>query len=288
MPKTQNTVTRSDSKQALLRTSLPADAHASPPRSRPRRDPVIRAVPAVTRAAAILSLLSRSETPLGVHPISRALGLVPSTCLHILRALVAEELASFDPATKRYALSSGVVALARGMLRHDLFSNFAQPMLDDLARRHGVTAIGVELASLDHFVVTVMSRPGRALQLQVEVGSRYPALISASGRCFAAFGRHTWEQLDKRFRALRWDNPPTAAQWRAEIDATRQAGYAVDEGRYIAGVTVIAAPVAWRSRVAHALVLVGVSEQLRRVGLEALGEELRARADHLSQRLEHA
>ncbi|WP_372623152.1 IclR family transcriptional regulator [Falsiroseomonas sp.] len=261
-------------------------AQQPPLREPAAREAVIRQVPAVARAAAILRLLSRSEGPLGVQPIARALGLVPSTCLHILRALVAEELVAFDPATKRYGLASGVVALARGMLRHDAFSNLAQPVLDRLSTRHGATAIGVEATGLEHIVVVAISRPGQALRLQVDIGSRYPALISATGRCIAAFGGHAWPALERRFAALRWQNAPSLAEWRADIAATARAGYAVDEGRYIAGVTVIAAPVMPRGRVSHALVMVGVSEQLRRTGLATLGEELRAEAAALSRRLE--
>lgn len=252
------------------------------------RGPVVRQVPAVTRAAEILRLLARSEAPLGVHAIARELGLVPSTCLHILRALAAEELVSFDPETKRYGLSSGVVALARGMLRRDPFSNLAQPVLDDLSGRHGVTAIGIEVASLDHIVVVAISRPGHALRLQVDIGSRYPALISATGRCIAAFGGYSAGEIDRRFRALRWDNPPSLAQWRDDVEATRHAGYAVDEGRYITGVTIITAPVMPRRRMSHGLVVLGVSEQLRRTGHVALGEELRERAAELSRRLADA
>lgn len=250
------------------------------------RGAVIRQVPAVARAAAILRLLSRSETPLGVHAIARTLKLVPSTCLHILRALAAEELVTFDPATKRYGLSSGIVALARGMLRHDPFSNLAQAVLDALSAKHGVTAIGVEAASLDHIVVVAISRPDHALGLQADVGSRYPALISASGRCIAAFGDHPWSEIERRFRGLRWDNAPTLAQWRADVEATRQTGYAVDDGRYIAGVTIIAAPVLLRGRMSHALVVIGVGEQLRRIGYAGLGEELRAKAADMSRRME--
>jgi DNA-binding IclR family transcriptional regulator len=252
------------------------------------RGATIRSVPAVTRAVAILRMLSRSEVPLGVHAIARPLGMVPSTCLHILRALVAEELLSFDPATKRYALASGIVALARGMLRNAPFSNLAQPVLDSLTRQYAATAIGVEAASLDHIVAVAISRPGHALRLQVDVGSRYPALISATGRCIAAFGGHPWKDIERRFHLLRWDDPPGLTQWRADVQATRESGYAVDEGRYITGVTIIAAPVMPRGRVSHALVVVGVSEQLRRIGLTTIGAELREHAIELSRRLEGA
>ena len=249
---------------------------------------VARAVPAVTRAVAILRLLSRSEAPLGVHAIARPLGMVPSTCLHILRALVAEELLSVDPATKRYALASGVVALARGMLRNDPFANLAQPVLDRLAAEYGTTAIGVEATGLDHIVALAIARPGHALRLQVDVGSRYPALISATGRCIAAFGDHSWKEMERRFHTLRWENPPSLQQWRDDVQATRESGYAVDEGRYITGVTVIAAPVMRRGRVSHAIVVVGVAEQLRRLGLEDIGTAMRAQAAALSLKLEGA
>jgi DNA-binding IclR family transcriptional regulator len=249
------------------------------------RGPSLRAVPAVSRAVAILRLLSRSETPLGVQPIARALGLVPSTALHILRVLVEEELLTVDPETKRYALASGVVALARGMLRKDAFSQLVQPVLDQLAARYGTTAIGVEAAGLDHIVALAIARPSLALRLQVDIGSRYPALISATGRCIAAFGGHPQARIEERFKTLRWDQPPSLAQWRADVQATRESGYAVDEGRYIAGVTVIAAPVMRRNRVSHALAVVGMSEQLRRHGLTEIGTELAARAAALARDL---
>jgi len=254
----------------------------------PERGAVIRQVPAVARAAAILRLLSRSDTPLGVHAIARSLRLVPSTCLHILRALAAEELVSFDPDTKRYGLAGGIVALARGMLRHDPFSNLVQPVLDRLSSRHNVTAIGVEVASLEHIVVVAISRPGHALRLQTEIGSRYPALVSASGRCIAAFGAYPWTEIEKRFRAVRWDNPPSLAQWRDDVEETRRLGYAVDDGRYIAGVTIITAPVMRKGRMSQGLVVLGVSEQLRRIGHGLLGEELVADAQAVSRQLKDA
>lgn len=246
---------------------------------------VVRQVPAVTRAVAVLRLLSRSDAPLGVHAISRQLNLVPSTCLHILRALAAEELVAFDPHTKRYRLASGIVALARGMLRHDPFSKLVEPALDDICRHYAITAIGVEAASLDHIVVVAIARPTRALHLEADLGSRYPALISATGRLIAAFGGHPRAELEKRFKALRWENPPSIEEWRADVAACRLAGYAVDEGRYIAGVTIVAAPVLAHGRMTHALVAVGVSDQVRRIGLAALGEELKRNADELSRRL---
>ena len=99
-------------------------------------------VPAVTRAVAILRLLGKNEAPLGVNAIARALGLVPSTCLHILRVLVAEELVAFDAETKLYSLDAGILTLARSVLRRNGFSQIVQPHLDRLSHDYGVTAVG--------------------------------------------------------------------------------------------------------------------------------------------------
>jgi DNA-binding IclR family transcriptional regulator len=246
----------------------------------------VRQVPAVTRAVAILRLLGRSEGPLGLNAIARALELVPSTCLHILRVLVAEELVAFDRETKRYHLDAGLLTLARSALRGTGFAELAQPELDRLSRRHGVTAIGVQVVELEHIVVVAISRSDHAVRLHVDIGSRFPALLSAPGRCIAAFGGHSWRALERHFRALRWDRPPALEAWRADVETTRVDGYAVDEGDYLKGVTVIAAPVrAVAGAVSHVVVLVGVIEQVREIGVEALARELAAVADGLSRKL---
>ena len=246
----------------------------------------VRPVPAVTRAVAILRLLGRSEEALGVHAIARALTLIPSTCLHILRVLVAEGLVAFDPETKRYRAGAGLLTIAKGVLRRPGFAELVQPDLDRLSRVHGVTAIGVEVVGLEHIVVVAISRSDHAVRLHVDIGSRFPALISASGRCIAAFGGHPWSAVERHFRALRWDRPPRRSAWRTEVEATRAKGYAVDEGNYIKGVTVIAAPVgAGSERVSHVVVAVGLTEQVRDIGVDRLARELSATARELSKKL---
>ena len=124
--------------------------------------------PAITRAAAILRLLGRSETPLGVNHIARELGLVPSTCLYVLRAMAAEELVAFDADTKRYTLEAGVLTLARGWLRRDQFSDLAQGVLDRIARDFEVTTMGVQITGLDHIIVVATAQGGVNFQLSAQ------------------------------------------------------------------------------------------------------------------------
>ncbi len=231
--------------------------------------------PAISRAAAVLRLLGKSETPLSLQVIARELGLVPSTCLYVLRALAAEELVAFDLDTKRYTLEAGILTLARQWLRRNQFPDLAQPILDRIATEFDVSMLGVQIVGIDHIIAVAVSQAGGTLRLATQVGSRFPALISATGRCIAAFGDHPEAAIRQSFDSLRWDNPPTFDDWLRQVADTRAQGFGMDDGNYIAGVTVIAAPV-WKTpgKPSHALVAIGIGSALRRSGLEAVQKAL--------------
>ena len=242
--------------------------------------------PAISRAAAVLRLLGKSDVPLGLQTIARTLELVPSTCLYVLRALVAEEFVSFDPATKRYSLEAGVLTLARHWLRRNQFTDYAQPALNSVSQNFDVTMLGVHIVGLDHIIVVATSQSGNNFQISAQIGSRFPALISATGRCIAAFGDYDSAEIETRFKTLRWDEPPTLAEWKAQVEQTRQQGFAIDSSNYISGVTVLAAPV-WKSRdkLSHALVAIGIGSALKRNGLPALQSALLTAAQNITNQL---
>jgi DNA-binding IclR family transcriptional regulator len=256
---------------------VPRPLALQPARGAPPR---VRAVPAVTRAIAILRLLGRNRTPLGVKAIAQSLDLVPSTCLHILRALVLEQLLKVDPATKRYSLGTGMLPLARAVLANSGFANLVQPELDRLSARYGVTAIGLEIVGLEHMIVVALSRAMAPVRLHVDVGSRFPALISATGRCVAAFGQHAWDEVEKRFRALHWHNAPNYEAWRKDIESVRRKGYSIDRGNYISGVVIVAVPVPTTHRtISHSIAAVGLVDQLDHATAVSLAQDMRAAAE---------
>ena len=242
--------------------------------------------PAIARAAAVLRLLGKVETGLGVHAIARELGLVPSTCLHVLRALVAEGFIALDPDTKRYSLDAGVLTLARHWLRRNRFSQIAQTAIDRIAEAHQVSVLGVSIVSADHIVAIAMSPLVQGLQISTQIGSRFPALISATGRCIAAFGGYSREELKNGFDALQWGDPPTFEEWLIDVEEVRRTGVGVDEGRYIPGVTVVAAPV-WSDggRLGQSLVAIGLSSLLQGEALEQLKKVIEANAREISRYL---
>ena len=145
--------------------------------------------------------------------------------------------------------------------------------------------LAVQILGLDHIVAVAVAQAG-GMQLSVQVGNRFPALLSATGRCIAAFGGYDAAELKARFDQLRWDEPPTYDEWQRQVEETRAQGFGVDRGNYISGVTVLAAPV-WkgRGRPSHALVAIGIGSAFKRGGMEELQQALLAASRALTGQL---
>jgi DNA-binding IclR family transcriptional regulator len=234
----------------------------------------------------MLRLLSRGREPQSLKAIAESLDLVPSTALHIARALVTEDLLRVDPLTKRYSLGTGMLPLARAVLENADFPSLVRPKLDDLSGRYGVMAIGVEVPDLDHMIVLTLSRSQAPVRLHVDVGSRFPALISATGRCVAAFSGQPPKEIEKRFRQLRWHNAPSYEVWCKEVDQVRRQGYSIDRGNYIDGVTIVAVPVLnSQGTISHTLAAVGLGSQLDRAKSLALARDMAAVAREITTQL---
>jgi DNA-binding IclR family transcriptional regulator len=252
----------------------------------PAKPPRLRAVPAVSRAVAILKLLAKSRSPLSLKAIAETLDIVPSTALHILRVLVAEGLLQVEPQTKRYRLGVDMLTLARAALQANDFPERVRPRLDDLARRHEVTAVATEAPNLDHMVVVAIANAPGPVRVQVDVGVRFPALITAVGRCVAAFADAPWPEIEAGFRKLRWDNAPPYETWVKEVEATRRQGFNIDRKSYIPGLTLVAAPVLGaRGVITHTIACVALTSQLAREAELSLAHELRDTARALSNEM---
>jgi DNA-binding IclR family transcriptional regulator len=199
--------------------------------------------------------------------------------------LIDGELVSFDPETKRYGLEAGVLTLARHWLKRNRFTDVAQPVIDQIGRDFDITVAGMHVVGLEHIIAVAASQSSSNMQISIQIGARFPALISVTGRCIAAFGDHADAELETRFKALRWDNPPSFEEWKTQVRQTRAQGFAVDDGHYIAGVTLLGAPVWTRDQLSHTLVAVCLGSALKRKGFPKLQKALLSGAQTLSEQL---
>lgn len=244
----------------------------------------VRPVPAVSRAIAILRLLGESEQPLGVKAIADALGLVPSTALHILRVLVSEELIEVDTDTKRYALGGGMITLARSVLEKGSLAQRAQPSLDRIASGFGLTAMFVEITAQESVVVLGISHSAQPFRIHTDVGSQFNTLVSATGRLIAAYSQSPWSNLRQKFDAVAWDRRPSFSDWKREVEMAREQGWSIDRDNFLTGITVLAVPVLTPSgRMSHTLVAAGLSSQFDQPFTNDLAQFMCAEASALSR-----
>lgn len=230
-------------------------------------------VPAATRTIAILRLLAKSNEPLSLREISSELGLIPSTCLHILRVLVEESMVMLDRSSKRYQLGLGVLSLARGVLARDMTINFFRKEIELLASRFGVSTVATRIEHGRTITVATSFPPG-VFSINTEVGSRYPSYMGATGRCLAAFG-HDSREIFKQMSKGTWHSIPDKATWLQEVEDCARLGYTVDRGNLNAGVTVVAAPViAPGGEVTHTIGAIAISGTVEAIGIDTMGKAL--------------
>ena len=173
--------------------------------------------------------------------------------------------------------------IARSAIQRNSFATLAHPMLEELSRTFGVTTIATQLVQDREMVVVALCLAQLPFRLSTELGSRFPALTSATGRCVAAFADDDEAPLRRRFEQLKWDNPPEFDTWKTQIDETRRDGYGIDRGEFIGGVTIIAAPFFNAvGAVGRSLVAMGTSEKMESTGVALIAEQALRMRDHIA------
>lgn len=143
-----------------------------------------RLVPAVERATRVLDLLSKSEQPLSLAEIARALSLPRSSLHGLMTTLVHLDLARRD---HEACFRSG----ARPLQWAGAWNGQAVVVASFQKQAQALSALASEtvmLAALDGTdVVYLACRPGqRALEINFRVGGRLPAAIASSGKAMLA------------------------------------------------------------------------------------------------------
>ncbi len=246
----------------------------------------VRPVPAVKRGIDILFHMARAREPHGVSRIARDLGILPSSCLHILRELVAGGLARFDASRKTYALGPGILTLARAVSGNDAMVELAQGHIERIARRFGVKATASVYDGQGHIVVVASTAEDDDVHIHIPVGRRVPMMASATGRLLAAYREWDAAELKEAFAKVRWQDPISFRQWQAEVATVKANGMAIDDGRYRKGITIIATPVFGADGVADKFIgALAVSGQLNARARRELGQALKDAAAQISRGL---
>src|SRR5690349_14302878 len=194
--------------------------------------------PAVIRAAVVLDELGAAGgEPLGPSELARRLGLPKSSIANICGALAEAGLAR--RVGTGFALGRHLAELGGAYLAT---VDQVQEFYDAARRLPAGSEETVQLAILDGLEVTYLARhDGRQpVRLTSRIGRRLPAFSTATGK--AALAALDDAELDRRLGDMTTLVRPTrkahgsVAELRADLDAIRERGYAMDDEETMEGV----------------------------------------------------
>lgn len=188
----------------------------------------------VDKAVRALDALHRLGKSAALSELSSELDLPKPTLHRLLASLAAYDLVEQD-GEGRYRLGVGLVRLGLSALEGDPVVAVSRPELEAAVHELGETFFLVAARAGRLFVLDKVEGTGM-LRAAPSVGTEVPSHLTASGRLYQGLA----PDLLAAERAKRSD--------RAAIERAVKRGYDVNEGEWIDGLCVIAAPILSRGR----------------------------------------
>jgi len=241
------------------------------------------------RALTLLSAIGDAGAPsvgLGLAELAAAAGVDKSSALRLLAPLREFDLVETDE-LGRYRLGVGVLRLGQIYLdRLDLRAT-ALPVLRELTETTGETS---HLVLYQHPDVVYIEKveADSAVQMRSRVGKVEPAASTAVGRAYLSHApAAVVGEIASAGLTMRTPSTITSVRkWRAELDAARARGYAIDDCENEAEIRCVGAAILdHRGLPVAALSVAGPAWRLTRERAEELGPVVAKAAGAVSARL---
>lgn len=203
----------------------------------------------VDKAMRVLELLRQRGTPVGLGDIARDVQVPKSTAHRLLTSLSAHELveASGDGS---YALGMGLVRLGLGSLSRDPVAHVAKRELELAAREFG-QAFFLVAARAGRLWIMERAEGQGMLRAVPELGVEVDVAQTASGRLYLA---HAPELLEVPARR--------GSKLATRVEQARRQGYDINDGEWIDGLLVVAAPILAADRMYGCVACAGARQSL--------------------------
>jgi DNA-binding IclR family transcriptional regulator len=235
----------------------------------------------IEKALDVLYHLHAAPLPVGVTQLGQAVGLPKSSVHRLLASLARRGLVQQD-ARGHYEPGVGLVALGLGAQERDPLVIAARPVLESEAAATGETVFLVAMRARRLFVLDKAEGSG-FLRASPFVGSTVPVHATAVGKLFLAYGLAPRVRMPlERFT----DHTPVGAvELERAVARARRDRTATSREEWMAGLSVLAAPIVVRERMRGALALGAPTSRLPAHAEPALLERVRAAAERISARL---
>lgn len=250
---------------------------------------MLKTVQSVERAFAILDILGNADYHLGISHIAEKCNLPLSTTSRLLSTLQQLGYVEKNPETSKYTLGVRLLQLRGAVIERLNLGEKAMPIMKDLMKRVDET---VHLAVLDEGEIVYIERvEGLSTQgMYTRIGKRAPAHSTALGKVLLAhLPEELWYTDVVERRGLKRFSSTTITDLealRAELQQTRDRGYAIDNGESGEPVRCVAAPVYdYTGSVVAAVSISGPQSRITPDHVEELGQIVRRAVGLISRTL---
>lgn len=192
------------------------------------------------RVADVLLLFTRSDAPLGVSAISRALGVSKAVVHRILQSLMSRSLVQVEPGHSTYRLGPAAIGLGTRAWGQLDVRTLAAPILERLRDETRETTTLSILVGRHRIYLDQFESP-QEIKMAIEIGPRFALHSGASSRSIlASLPTPFADEAVRELRRLQPDFDEDA--FRDELAATRGRGYTVSHNERGTGAASIAAP----------------------------------------------
>lgn len=242
-------------------------------------------VKSVSYAVEILEILAELHAGLSLVQLANRFEISKNKVFRLMSTLCETGLVERDPETGVYRLGACSVALGQKFLMNSSVVNYAHPIIEQLARKHG-EAVYMSVIREEEVLFLDMVDCDQQVKAASLLGRRFPFFTNAAGKVMKALdSRDMLERIFNR-RGRKRVEAPDLGVLASELEEIRSKGVAVDSDGLGDGVISVAVAVRdYAGKVVCAITLIGPSFRMLSERLEKeIIPSLKEGADVLSGR----
>lgn len=219
-------------------------------------------IKSVSHAVEILEILSELQAGLSLMQLADRLKLSRNKTFRLMSTLSETGLVEQNSDSGVYRLGASSIALGQKFLKNSSVVNYAHPVIEELARKHG-EAVYMSVIREDEVLFLDMADCDQQVKAAPFLGCRLPFFTNAAGKAMKALDSR--DMLERFFNRRERKKPgaPDLTLLVSELDEIRTQGVAVD--KHGLGDDIISVAVAVRDyagKVVCAITLIGPSFRL--------------------------
>jgi len=239
----------------------------------------------VSHALEILDILSELHAGLTLAQLADRFELTRNKAFRLMATLCENGLVEKDEESGLYRLGACSVALGQKFLMNSSVVNYAHPIIEHLARKHG-EAVYMSVIRDDEVLFLDMVDCAQHVKATSLLGRRFPYFTNAAGKVMKALDSRDMIEKFLRRKGRKKAGALDPSTLATELEEIRSMGVAVDNGGLGEGVISVAVAVRdYAGKVVCAITLIGPSFRMLSERLEQeIIPSLKEGADILSGR----